>query len=346
MYKFKTSEKNNDKATEFETKSLLYLLTKIKGHDDVNLFIIDCFNDVTGVSENYAKSWDVQSKNVASLTPRTVGVALYTLFANYVSDIDFGNYILFLPQLKTIYLEDASLEVFSTDNFKQTKIEDIKKGLTNEIARRNDPDVHTPDSLSKLDSFLADVIFIHDRYGKSDYIKSIIDFKNVARLNDEFLTRIFDEIRAQQTAKKIRNVYGEEVTSIREAEQYDKNIYRKDLELLVVNRVIGNDLFSSRGVPLYFISEVHEMEEEDIEDLIQECQVKISQTLFNKNNKRAFWTLLEKIIILLEENKKLSIREMLGRIDTTVRESLFTMDEHSLLFLIALVKEGLKNENS
>ena len=26
MYKFKTSEQNNDKATEFETKSLLYML--------------------------------------------------------------------------------------------------------------------------------------------------------------------------------------------------------------------------------------------------------------------------------------------------------------------------------
>lgn len=31
MYKFKISEQNSDKATEFETKSLLYLLTKIKG---------------------------------------------------------------------------------------------------------------------------------------------------------------------------------------------------------------------------------------------------------------------------------------------------------------------------
>ena len=84
MYKFKTSEQNNDKATEFETKSLLYLLTKIKGHSGISLFIIDCFNDVTGVSENYSDSWDIQSKNVASLTPRTVGKALYTLFANYV----------------------------------------------------------------------------------------------------------------------------------------------------------------------------------------------------------------------------------------------------------------------
>lgn len=77
MYKFKTSEQNNDKATEFETKSLLYLLTKIKGHSGISLFIIDCFNDVTGVAEDYSDSWDIQSKNVASLTPRTVGKALY-----------------------------------------------------------------------------------------------------------------------------------------------------------------------------------------------------------------------------------------------------------------------------
>lgn len=50
MYKFKTTEQTNDKATEFETKSLLYLLTKIKGCSGISLFIIDCFNDVTGMS--------------------------------------------------------------------------------------------------------------------------------------------------------------------------------------------------------------------------------------------------------------------------------------------------------
>lgn len=76
MYKFKTSEQNNDKATEFETKSLLYLVTKIKGHRGISLFIIDCFNDVIGVFEDYSDSWDIQSKNVASLTPRTIGKAL------------------------------------------------------------------------------------------------------------------------------------------------------------------------------------------------------------------------------------------------------------------------------
>lgn len=346
MYKFKTSEQNNDKATEFETKSLLYLLTKIKGHRGINLFIIDCFNDVTGISEDYSDSWDIQSKNVASLTPRTVGKALYTLFANYVSDISFGHFILYLPQLKGSYVENTSVEIFDISNFKKTKVSDVKEGLIAEIKRRNDSDTNAPAIISKIDQFLFDVIFIFDKYNKSDYIKSIIKFKNVSKLDDEFLTRIFDEIRMQQASKKIRNVYGEEVASIQEAKKFEKNIYRKDIELLVVNRVIGNDLFSSKGIPLCFIQEVQGMDEEEIADLIQECQAQISRTLFNKNNKSAFWLLLEEIMTTLEKDSAAGIRVVCGKLSSRTKNRLFTLDETALLYLIALVKEGLKSENS
>lgn len=69
MYTIKTSERNNDKATEYETKSLLYLLTKIKGHRSIDLFIIDCFNDVTGIAEGYKDSWDIQSKKCCFAYP-------------------------------------------------------------------------------------------------------------------------------------------------------------------------------------------------------------------------------------------------------------------------------------
>lgn len=346
MYKFKTSERNNDKATEFETKSLLYLLTKIKGHHDISLFIIDCFNDVTGVSEDYSDSWDIQSKNVASLTPRTVGKALYTLFANYVSGISFGHFILYLPQLKECHVENTSVEIFDINNFKKTKLSNVKEGLIDEINHRNDPDINTLTTISKVDQFLCDVIFIFDKYNKSDYIKSIIKFKNVSKLNDEFLTQIFDEIRMKQATKKIRNVYGEEVASIQEAEKFEKNIYRKDIELLVVNRVIGNELFSPRGIPLYFIQEIQGMDEEDIDDLIQECQAQISRTLFNKNNKSACWILLEEIMTTLEKDSKAGIRVVLGKLSSRTKKRLFTLDETALLYLIALVKEGLKDENS
>lgn len=251
-----------------------------------------------------------------------------------------------MPQLKESYVENTSVEIFDISNFKKTKVSHVKEGLIAEIKRRNDPDINTPAIISEVDQFLFDVIFIFDKYNKSDYIKSIIKFKNVSKLDDEFLTRIFDEIRMQQASKKIRNVYGEEVSSIQEAEKFEKNIYRKDIELLVVNRVIGNDLFSSRGIPLYFIQEVQGMDEEDIADLIQECQAQISRTLFNKNNKSAFWILLEEIMTTLEKDSAAGIRVILGKLSSRTKNRLFTLDETALLYLIALVKEGLKSENS
>lgn len=345
MYRIKTSERNNDKATEYETKSLLYLLTKITGNHEIDLFIIDCFNDVTGVAGGYKDSWDIQSKNVASLTPHKVGIALYTLFANYVSDLSFGHYILFLPPLKDSYVNDVVAEVFQIDNFVTGKTEDVKNGLESEIARRNDADVNTSANLAKVDAFLSEVIFITDRYNKSEYIKSIIKFKNLSSLKDEFLIRIFEEIRAKQAVKKISNVDGVEVSSIQEAATLGKNITRKEIELLVVNRVIGNDLFSKNGVPLYFIREVSTMDEEDVADLIQECQSQIGKTLFNKNNKKAFWYLLEEIISVIEIDKKQGIRSILSQISTKAKGRVFTMDENTLLYLIALVKEGLEHED-
>ena len=345
MYRIKTSERNNDKATEYETKSLLYLLTKIKGHRSIDLFIIDCFNDVTGVAEGYKDSWDIQSKNIASLTPRKVGIALYTLFANHVSDLSFGHYILFLPPLKDSYVNDVTAEVFQIDNFVTGKTKDVKSGLESEIERRNDADVNTSANLAKIDAFLSEVIFITDRYNKSEYIKSIIKFKNLSSLKDEFLIRIFEEIRAKQAVKKISNVDGAEVSSIQEAAALGKNITRKEIELLVVNRVIGNDLFSKNGVPLYFIREVSTMDEEDVADLIQECQSQIGKTLFNKNNKKAFWYLLEEIISVIEIDKKQGIRSILSQISAKAKAGVFTMDENALLYLIALVKEGLEHED-
>ena len=148
-----------------------------------------------------------------------------------------------MPQLKESYVEDVSVETFDIGNFKNTKVADVKDGLIAEIERRNDPDVNEPVALSKLDQFLSDVVFAFDRYGKSDYIKSIIEFKNVSNLDAEFLNRIFDEIRAQQATKKIRKVYGQEV--------FDKiyDIFGKWGTGVLFQQNVGNLLASQTRIP-------------------------------------------------------------------------------------------------
>ena len=345
MYTIKTSERNNEKATEFETKSLLYLMTVAPNSENVDLFIIDCFNDVTGVSADTSESWDVQSKGVANLTPKKIGIALYTLFSNYISDIDFSHYLLFLQSFSEEYIHDSTKELFEIDNFKDKCREKIREGLKKEITDRKDQDVIAHGTEAIMDEFLSQVIFVVDKYDNAEYIRRIIYFQSIDKLSIEFLRKIFDEIRAKQASKKITNVYGKTVSSIYEAIGFEKNINRKDVELLVVNRIIGNDLFSKRGIPLYFVSQVKDKEPEEIHDLLLDCQAKISYTLFNKNNKKNFWLLLERIMALLIEKPKSSVKTVFDQISQTIRSNVFTLDEMATLYLIAIVKEGLQRED-
>ena len=353
MYTFRSTERTNDKATEFETKSLLYLMTRVKGHNKIDVFIIDCFNDVSGANPKITEIWDVQSKGVSSLTPRKIGASLYTLYENFISEMTFHHYILFMPILKLGYLHDEDLEVFDYLNFLTTKQSDVAEGLQVETIRRYNiehPDAKieclSVEETAKVSEFLSEVVFVTDRYQKFEYVKDILLFKNASPKSDEFFTCIFDEIRVTQSGKKIKNVTGKSVASIREAISFDKNIHRKDVEVLIINRIIGYDIFSSFGIPVNFLGRIAEIEMEDVKDLVQNCRAQIAKTLFNKNNKKAFWLLLEDIISQVENDPKVSIEGIYIKIPSIIRNKVFTMDDTSLLFFISLVKDGIDNEDN
>lgn len=353
MYTFKTTERTNDKATEFETKSLLYLMTKVKGHDKIDVFIIDCFNDVSGANPKITEVWDVQSKGVSSLTPRKIGASLYTLYDNFASKLTFHHYILFMPVLRTGYLCDENLEIFDFSNFLTTKQSEVAEGLQVEAIRRYNtehPDSKieclSVDEIAKVSEFLLKALFVTDRYQKFEYVKDVIIFKDSDLKSDEFFTHIFDEIRVIQSGKKIKNIAGKSVASIREAIAFEKNIHRKDIEMLIINRIIGYDIFTSLGIPLNFIRKIKGIEIEDVKDIVQNCRTQITKTLFNKNNKNAFWLLLENIIIQVSNEPKASIEDINAKIPSIIRNKVFTLDDTSLLFLIAMIKDGLDNESN
>lgn len=90
MYEFTTSERTVGIAAEYETKALLYLMSYRKDSTDIDTFIIDCFNDVTGGNNDLSKLWDVQAKGDKKLSPKLIGKYLVTLFQNHVSNIDFA----------------------------------------------------------------------------------------------------------------------------------------------------------------------------------------------------------------------------------------------------------------
>ena len=95
-YVVKSSERLRPAASETETKALLYLMNFREDSEEVYYFVVDFFNDLTGMCKMADKMWDVQSKGAKNSSPKMIGKELVTLYKNYLSDFEFSCFILFL----------------------------------------------------------------------------------------------------------------------------------------------------------------------------------------------------------------------------------------------------------
>ena len=92
-YTITSTEKTKMKASDSETKAMLHLMNH---YDEVYWFVIDFFNDVTGINSLGLSAWDIQSKSKKKLYGKEIGRDLVTLFKNYNSKLKFEKYIVFL----------------------------------------------------------------------------------------------------------------------------------------------------------------------------------------------------------------------------------------------------------
>lgn len=342
MYVFKNTERNNSKASQYETKSLLYLIGLRTDRQKISILAIDCFNDITGLSDSGAKLWDVQSKGEANLTPQKIGKYLYTLYSNHSSVFVFHEYIFFMPPLKASYLNGDIGYYYKLDNFKAVEKKKIEIGLSNELTRLGIPVVK-----KTIDNFLSSVVFVEDREPSAMYVKSILEFNGKDKKSDSFYDEIFNEIRNQQVIKKLSCIEGLSISKPLDVLNFNRHIEKKEIHMLLVNRLVGVDLFSQKGFPFEFYAEAvsRGFDTEDLHDLSQDCQASISKAFFNKNSKKEFWKILEHIMNSIEKNPKISIVEIYNSISSVVIQKLTVLDRDGILFLSALIKDGLKNEN-
>ena len=92
-YQVSSSERLRPIGAETETKALLYLMNFSENRNEIYYFVIDFFNDVTGISSSGSKIWDLQSKGKKNSTPKEIGRELVTLFKNYESEFQFDGLI-------------------------------------------------------------------------------------------------------------------------------------------------------------------------------------------------------------------------------------------------------------
>lgn len=340
MYKFKNTEINNKKASEFETKSLLYLAGMRSDSSDIEFFAIDCFNDVTGANNDFSKLWDIQSKNHKSLPPSKIGKSLFTLYDNFISDIEFHQYILFVPPLKNEYLEDSKLNIYGYDNIKFKTRKGIEKSLKEEIAR-----VHKTNSFPLFKNFLASLTIVQDNRKISTYIKRVSKFKNTRIVSEDFYESIFNEIRDLQSSLKNSYIENESITNADEVLKFNRHITKKDINTLLISRFVGIDVFSYSGIPISFLPVITtlQLDEEGIKDLLLECNSNLSRAFFNKNDCRNFWKVSEWIIEALLIDSTQDINSLYNELISKIKIKSPYLTEHTLLYMISLVKTGLKN---
>ncbi|ALO44920.1 hypothetical protein [Pseudohongiella spirulinae] len=338
MYTFKNTEINNKKASDFETKSLLYLLGMRSDSEEIEIVTVDCFNDVTGSNTDFSKLWDVQSKNHSSLPPSKIGESLSTLYENYISTISFYEYILFIPKLNRDYLVDPSLNIYSYENINEKQKKGIEKKLKEKV--NGDKSGATPPLFI---DFLSKICFVEDNKKVSTYIKKISRFKNKKSIPEEIYDRIFLEIRNAQAALKNSYIENENINHPSEVLKFNRHITKTEINTLLISRLVGIDVFSFPGIPVSFFDVLMGKDEDERKDLLQECNENLSRAFFDKNGCREFWKVTETLIKILKEKPDNSIFDVYSSLISDVKVKTEYLTEKTLLYMISLVKTGLVN---
>lgn len=343
-YTVQSSEKLRKSGSEAETKALLYLMNFREDSDEIYYFVVDFFNDLTGMDRLGKRLWDLQSKNTRNVGPKAIGKELVTLFKNYMSDIEFHTFILFVGSVTGAVEIDPQKKVFDISNVQENAIPLIKEGLIEEGKTKtyiNSDDLTD----ANITQFLQHILFVvDDGKEKSEYVKGII--RNHPNIIPEksVLEAIFNEIRDKQSSKKNINVVeGITIQTSDEAINYCRHLTNNEIRLLTLNRIIQRNPLE-KGITPSFVSIYTVWPPELQREKLEECQQSLCRALFNKNAADGFWGLFEKTYHLIMDNPDKDVQFIFHELvkDEYCISRCPDFDMESLKYFIAMVKDGIQ----
>lgn len=355
-YFINSSEKTQKSATEQETKTMLYLMGYMNDSKKVESFIIDAFNDVTGIDENKNVYWDSQSKGDSLSSPKAIGEELVTLYKNYVSIFDFDYYILSIRRISDLHIIEEkkplqNITVLKFDDFTDTAKKIIKKSLIKEC---NDKSyIPVDDSLeNNVDDFLKVVKIVINNEPNNEYVKKVTFMRNEL-IREEVITDIFETIRVEQLKIKTKtNINGVELKTREEAFNLNRTLSIKSINSLILGKILGHDIIAKNNVglfmPVMFNDYVrkHSLDTSEIDGVINDATNGIYLMLINENLNKDFWALVHSILEECDKNDA-DVYQVWENINIDHPEMLYlhNASEAELVYLIACVLGGKKNEN-
>lgn len=340
-YTFKNTEKTKEKASDFETFAALYMLGTYSRKNKIEYILIDSFNDVSAADKKVSEIYDIQSKGYREISLGNIGRFLYTLFKNYQVDFPFKEFILYLETVDSKYLNSES-RVLHFSDFKENYHDNIKNGLYKEVEKREKIQIDQSYK-NVIDTFLSLVTFVINPTTKVESILYLMPIRKPIKSSDEFYISIFNEIRDLQSSKKNVYIEGKTIETAADVLQFNKHISKKEINTMLINRIIGVDLFQDKNIPVYLIKyfEIIGLDTDYYEDFIQDCCSELSVMFFNKNNKRNIWIFLFLVINTIENNSDDDVYGILKKIDKQKMEKA-GISEKTVAYLISRIKEGRK----
>lgn len=340
-YTVRSSERLRNSCAEAETKAMLYLMNFRDDSEDIYYFVVDFFNDVTGMSRTANRLWDLQSKGERHPSPKAIGQELVTLFKNYRSDIEFACYILFLGGATGTLRIDNTLTIFGIDNIKETAIINIKEGLIEECKEKTyiDDSTITDEEIAR---FLTKVVFVIDDKEKHEYVRTIIKMHPHIIPSEGTLVAIFNEIRDTQSAKKnINSVEGITIETTDEVLSYCRHMTSSEIKMMVLQRIINQNPMHS-SFPSSFLSVYQQFPPERQRDQLEQCRSALCRALFNKNCAQGFWTLFEGIYKVIMDYPGNDVSTLYRMLDDNILDQSPDFDVISCKYFIAIVKDGIQ----
>lgn len=343
-YTVKSSERTRKSGAETETKALLYLMNFHLDSDEIHYFVVDFFNDLTGMNQMSTKLWDLQSKGARNVGPKAIGKELVTLFKNYMSSFHFSTYILFIGSVTRALRIDENKTSFNIENIKDTAITSIKQGLLEEGLSKeyiNDADLTD----ANITNFLQEVTFIIDDGKKpSEYVKAIIKQHPNIIPEEKVLDAIFNELRDEQASKKnISVVEGLVIETSDEALNYCRHLTNNEIRLMALGRIINRDPLS-KGISPSFVNIYNSWPPEKQKDMLEDCQGSLCRALFNKNTAEGFWNLFENTYKLIIQTSTDDVQNIFQKLITipNCTDRCPDFDVLSLKYFISIVKDGIQ----
>lgn len=339
-YTVLSSEKNRSIGSEYETKALLYLMNYRLDSNQINYYVVDFFNDLTGMCNAGQKLWDIQSKASKNTNAKALGREMVTLFKNYLSSLQFNHYILFVGGLAESIRIDNCKNVFNLSNVSVKARASIKLGLIEEAQVKTyiDSSQITEENIEK---FLEMVQIVVDDKKNSEYVKAIIKTSVKLIPSEDILESIFDEIKDKQSLKKNSVVENIVINMSHEALDYSRHLTSHEIRLLAIARIINRNPLE-KGVPSSFYDLIKDLPNHKRQDYVLEGQIGVAKALSNKNNVNNFWQFFENVYFVTLENLKENVNSIFNKIDKALMLNCPEFDSISVKYFISIIKEGIE----